>query len=185
MGSALWGDFDWHGGSVDIDIDEFNNFNKTNITNRKWEHNVEHRKGVQYRDQLSQQKFNRTTHTGGDTREAFRGRAESGRQELAGADDERIRRDVEGGRLEAERRDRPGAERSRQANAFQGIGNGREVRRDSDRGRASVQSAAASRAAHSAGGGHFSRGGGGRGGGHVGGRGGGSRMGGRGGGRGR
>ena len=159
VGSALWGDFDWHGRDVDIDVNKFNNFNKTNITNRKWEHNVEHRKGVQYREQLSQQKFNRTTHTGGDTREAFRGRAESGWHELARANDEGRRRDVKGGRLEAERRDRPGAERSRQANAFEGLGNGREVRRDSDRGRASVQSAAASRAAHSAGGGHFSRGG--------------------------
>jgi hypothetical protein len=68
--------------------------------------------------------------------------------------------------LEAECRNRPGAERSRQADAFQGLGNGREVRRDSECGRASIQSAAASRVAHSAGGGHFSREGGCRGGGH-------------------
>jgi glucose-6-phosphate 1-dehydrogenase len=43
---------------------------------------------VQYRDAANQQRYDRTTRTGADAREAFRGRAESGRQELArgGAD---------------------------------------------------------------------------------------------------
>ena len=39
--------------SLSAHITTAENFNKTNITNRKWEHNVEHRKGVQYREQLS------------------------------------------------------------------------------------------------------------------------------------
>ncbi len=120
VGSALWGDFDWGHGDVDVNVNRYNSFNKTNITSGKWEHNVQHRKGVQYRDSVSQQKYNRATRTGGDGREAFRGRAESGQRELARGGDE-IRRDLEKGRVGAERgrveggrgdaeRGRPGAE---------------------------------------------------------------------------
>ena len=243
VGSALWGNCNWGRGDVNVNVNNYNNFNRTNISNSTWQHNVEHRKGVQYRDSVSQQKFNRTMSTGGDAREAFRGRAESGRQQLAHGGAEGVRRDLERANVGTERRDRPherqtgtrqsaqghremgardrpeagrtagrqlgqehhqlgardrtGADRQRQAEAFQGIGNGREVRRDSERGLASRQSAAASRASAvgqggggrfggSGGGGHFSGGGGGRGGGHSGGGGGGGgRMGGHGGGRGR
>jgi hypothetical protein len=198
VGAALWGDCDWGRGDVNINVNNYNSFNKTNITNAKWEHNSVHRKGVQYRDSVSQQKYNRTTRTGGDSREAFRGRAESGRQELTRRGTEGIQRDLERGRAGTERRDSPGAgrtadrqlgqerrgstardrqsiNRGRQADAFQGIGNGQEVRRDSQRGSASRQSAATSRASFQGsgrtGGGHVGSAGGGR----VGGRGGGSR----------
>jgi hypothetical protein len=207
VGSALWGDCDWHGGDVDINVNNYNNFNKTNITNEKWEHNSVHRKGVQYRDSVSQQKYNRTTRTGGDAREAFRGRAESGRQELSRRGTEGVQRDLErghGGVQRGERGRELGSrehreasrtadrhagqgheaiggrerhpDRHRQAEAFQGIGNGREVRRDSERGFASRQSAVASRASHGGGGGRLGGGGGGGGFG-----GGGGRMGGHGG----
>jgi Protein of unknown function (DUF3300) len=231
VGSALWGGCDWGRGDVDINVNRYNTFNRTNITNARWEHNVEHRKGVQYRDTVSQQKYNRTTRTGGDAREAFRGRAESGRRELARTGTEEVRRDLERGgaeglrrdaergRLQAESREGRGAGRTgdrqlgqehrergarerpdagrtagrqverehkqlgsgdhqrashhRQAEAFQGIGHGQEVRRDSARGFSSRQSATASRASHRAGSGHLSGGGGGgRGGGHGGGGGG-------------
>ncbi len=37
VGSAMWGHCNWRGGSV-------------NINNPNWQHNVDHRKGVQYRD---------------------------------------------------------------------------------------------------------------------------------------
>jgi hypothetical protein len=228
VGAALWGDCDWGHGDVNVNVNNYNNFNRTNITNANWQHNVEHRKGVQYRDSVSQQQYNRTTRTGGDAREAFRGRAESGRQQLAHGGAESVRRDLERANVGSERRDRPserqvgdrqrarerqelgardrpdagrtgghqlgrehrqlgardrlGADRPRQAEAFQGIGNGREVRRESERGFASRQSAAATRTSAvgqggggrlggGGGGGHFS-GGGGRGGGHLGGGGG-------------
>jgi Protein of unknown function (DUF3300) len=231
VGSALWGNCNWGYGDVNVNVNNYNNFNRTNITNSAWQHNVEHRKGVQYRDSVSQQKFNRTINTGGDAREAFRGRAESGRQQLAHGGAESVRRDLERANVGAERRDRPserqigdrqsaqarrepgtrdrpdagrtashqlgreqrqigtherrGADRPRQAEAFQGIGNGREVRRDSERGFASRQSAAATRASATGhrGSGHFG-GGGSRGGGHFGGGGGGGgHLGGHGGGR--
>jgi hypothetical protein len=203
VGSALWGGCNWSNGDVDINVNRYNNFNRANISNGKWEHNVEHRKGAQYRDAASQQKYNRTTRTGGDAREAFRGRAESGRQELARGGAEGIQRDLQRGGAGAEGRDAPGAsrgadrqlgperresgvrdrqgiDRSRDPAAFQGMGQGREVRRDSERGLASRQSAAASRGSFAAGGrsggssgggfsrsggGGFGRGGGGRGGG--------------------
>jgi hypothetical protein len=181
VGAALWGGYDWHHGDVDINVNRYNNFNKTNITSGRWEHNVEHRKGVQYRDAASQQKYNRTARTGGDAREAFRGRAESGRQELArGGAEGRERpgatrtaeRQLGQERRESGVRERQDVGRGREPAAFQGIGQGREVRRDSERGLASRQSAAASRASFGggggfsrAGGGGFSRGGGGRGGG--------------------
>ena len=50
-----------------------------------WQHSPEHRKGSQYRDTGTQQKFNR----GGDSaraasRESFRGRAEQGRRDMGG-----------------------------------------------------------------------------------------------------
>jgi Protein of unknown function (DUF3300) len=106
VGSALWGNCNWGRGDVDINVNNYNNFNRTNISNSTWEHNVEHRKGVQYRDSVSQQKFNRTMSTGGDAREAFRGRAESGRQQLAHGGAEQVRRDLERSNVAAERRDR-------------------------------------------------------------------------------
>jgi uncharacterized membrane protein YgcG len=213
VGSALWGGYGWHHGDVDINVNNYNDFNRANISSGKWEHSAEHRRGVQYRDTASQQKYDRTTRTGGDSHEAFRGRAESGRQELARGGAEGIQRDLERGRGGVERRDTPGAsrtgdrqvgqerresgvrerqgiDRGREPAAFQGMGQGREVRRDSERGLASRQSAAASRASFGGGsqfggasGGGFSRGGGGgfsRAGGGGFGRGGGGRGGGRG-----
>ena len=107
VGSALWGNCNWGRGDVNINVNNYNNFNRTNITSGTWQHNVEHRKGVQYRDSVSQQKFNRTMSTGGDAREAFRGRAETGRQQLAHGGAEGVRRDLERANVGAERRDRP------------------------------------------------------------------------------
>ena len=46
VGSALWGDCDWGRGDVDINVNGYNSFNRTNITDRTWEHSAEHRKGV-------------------------------------------------------------------------------------------------------------------------------------------
>ena len=93
-----WGGANWGRGDVDIDVNRNTNFN-TNINREQakqnlqargqreggsFQHDPSHRKGVGYRDNATAQKFNR----GGDAqavkaREDFRGRAESGRQELA------------------------------------------------------------------------------------------------------
>src|SRR5262245_1627640 len=93
-----WGGANWGRGDVDIDVNRNTNFNtnsnreqaKQNLQARgqreggSFQHDPSHRKGVGYRDNATAQKFNR----GGDAqavkaREDFRGRAESGRQELA------------------------------------------------------------------------------------------------------
>jgi hypothetical protein len=88
VGSALWGNCNWGGGNVNINHNTYNNFNKTNIKNGDWNHSPEHRKGTQYRDSASQQKFGKGQQKGAQSREQFRGRAEQGRQEIArgGAD---------------------------------------------------------------------------------------------------
>jgi Spy/CpxP family protein refolding chaperone len=96
-----WGGANWHGGEVDIDVnrntDINNNINRDQAKQKlqergqldqrgqgKWQHNPEHRKGVSYRDQGTAEKFNRASSNDAiKSREAYRGRAEQGRQELA------------------------------------------------------------------------------------------------------
>jgi len=83
VGSALWGGCNWGGGSVTINHNNYNNFNRTNVSGGgNWQHNPENRKGVGYRDQASQQKYG-GQRAGVDSREQFRGRADQGRQEIS------------------------------------------------------------------------------------------------------
>jgi uncharacterized membrane protein YgcG len=84
VGAAIWGNCNWGGNNVNINVNKYNNFNKTNISNGNFNHNAEHRKGVAYRDQGTAQKYNR----GGDraaaqSRDQFRGHAEQGRQQMS------------------------------------------------------------------------------------------------------
>lgn len=97
VGGALWGNCNWGQSDVDIDINRYNNFNRTeinanrntNVSNRanntgKWQHNAQHRQGVGYRDTATQQKYGRAASGQGiQSREEFRGRAEQGRQEIS------------------------------------------------------------------------------------------------------
>ncbi|MBM3116099.1 DUF3300 domain-containing protein [Jeongeupia naejangsanensis] len=85
VGSALWGGCNWGRGDVDINVNRYNNFNRTNISNSNWNHNVDHRRGVQYRDNATQQRY-RGNRTGVDSREAFRGRADQERGQLGNVD---------------------------------------------------------------------------------------------------
>jgi hypothetical protein len=93
-----WGGCNWHGGDVDVDVNRNTNFNR-NINREQyrahmeargqsgrgsWQHDASHRKGVPYRDQGTAQRFNRGSDArAAASREAFRGRAERGRQELS------------------------------------------------------------------------------------------------------
>jgi len=99
MGAAwgyAWGSTNWSGGNVKYNYNQNININ-TNINRNQyaqqlpaggqgnWQHNAEHRKGVAYRDQATAQQFNRgTANEAAKSRDAFRGRAETGRQDLAG-----------------------------------------------------------------------------------------------------
>jgi hypothetical protein len=99
MGAAwgyAWGSPNWHGGNVKYNYNQNININRNINRNRyattlpaggqgNWQHNVEHRKGVSYRDQGTAQKYNRaSTSDAVKSREDFRGRADQGRQQPSG-----------------------------------------------------------------------------------------------------
>jgi hypothetical protein len=111
VGAALWGNCNWGGGDVNINNNNYNNFTKNvNNSNRQnqinnrpansggrgqggqggrgqggWQHSPDHRRGAQYRDAGTQQKFNKSGPANAASRDAFRGRAQEGRQELGRA----------------------------------------------------------------------------------------------------
>jgi hypothetical protein len=108
VGSALWGgcNWGWGHGDIDIDVNRYNSFNRnvsndfnrTNIHNNyqggKWQHDASHRKGVGYRDAKTQERFGKAPGGSAASRDAFRGRAEQGRQELAKDGGASARRDL-------------------------------------------------------------------------------------------
>ncbi len=53
VGAAIWGSVDWSRNRVEINPLRYNNFNRTNITDRNWAHNPIHRGAVPYRDAAS------------------------------------------------------------------------------------------------------------------------------------
>jgi hypothetical protein len=189
IGSALWGNCNWGGGNVDINVNKYNNFNRTNIQNSNWSHNAEHRKGVQYRDTASQQRYGKGQRQGVESREQFRGRAEQGRQDISrgGADQfkgtgganrgDRARgggggeRQGAGGATAGDRSagSRSGGAGERGggggAAAFQGAGSGAQTRDFSSRGAASHASSVGHGGGRAGAGGGGFGGGGGRGGG--------------------
>ena len=65
VGAALWGNCHWGWGhsNVNINVNHYNNFNRhtnnnyRNVSNNKWQHNAEHRKGVNYRDRDTARKY--------------------------------------------------------------------------------------------------------------------------------
>ena len=79
VGAAIWGSCNWHhGGSVYVNVNHYNSFNRTTINNPNWNHNVDHRKGVAYRDQKVAQQYNRGSNAqAAKAREEFRGRTET------------------------------------------------------------------------------------------------------------
>lgn len=97
VGGALWGGCNWGHGDIDIDVNRYNNFNRNEINanrntsisdrsvnNGKWQHNSEHRRGVEYRDKSTQQKYGRTSSQQGmQSREQFRGHADQGREQIS------------------------------------------------------------------------------------------------------
>jgi len=80
IGGALWGNCNWGGGNVNINVNRYNNFNRSNISNGNWNHNVNHRGAVPYRDKGVAQQYGRGQSGSAASREAFRGRADAGRQ---------------------------------------------------------------------------------------------------------
>jgi hypothetical protein len=199
VGNAMWGNCNWGGGNVSINQNTYNSFNRTNVSNSNWQHQVDHRKGVQYRDTASQNRYGGGQRQGVQSREEFRGRAEQGRQDIGrgGADGFRGQGgagDRAGGPGVANRAAGPGAGQGgvgdrgshsggRDGGAFGGVGNGAQTRDFSNRGASSRESSArnfgggSGAASGARGGGAAAAGGGARGGGAA--AGGGARGGGR------
>jgi hypothetical protein len=124
IGSWLWGGCNWGGGGVRVEHHRYNNFNRTNISDGNWRHNVEHRKGVAYRDQATASRFDRDFSRNAGAREQFRGRAEQGRVEMQRGDF--------AGRVDGAGVGNRGA--------FDGVGNSAATRDISNRGNASRES---------------------------------------------
>jgi hypothetical protein len=187
VGGALWGNCNWGRGDVNVNVNRYNNFNRTNISNSNWNHNAQHRGAVPYRDQNVARQNGRGQASDAASRDAFRGRSEAGRQQIqsgqvsardvpsnrggAGAGN----RDFGGGQgggfnnASAANRDMSG----RGSSAFDSRGGGAQAQSFSNRGSSSMN---ASRSA-----GNMSRPSGGGGGARAGGGGGGARGGGGGG----
>ncbi|MCO6055671.1 DUF3300 domain-containing protein [Pseudomonas sp. MOB-449] len=73
--NSLWGDCDWGGGDVDIDVNRYNNINTNRQINRnqnKFVHNPINRQGVPYRDNVNRQQ-NGLRLNGSEQRESLRG----------------------------------------------------------------------------------------------------------------
>jgi len=86
IGSIIWGNCNWGGGDINIDVDRFNNINRGQQLDRgqnKFQHNAANRKGVPYRDQATRERFDKGR-GGAEARNNFRGRdpvTESRRQQ--------------------------------------------------------------------------------------------------------
>jgi hypothetical protein len=174
MGAAwgyAWGGCHWGHGEVDIDINRNVNINKNinrnkyanKVSNREggrgsWKHNPEHRKGVSYRDKSTAKRFDKGASRDARSREAFRGRAQKGRQDLArsGADKGSLGRGGNKKRKDAGGFEQSGSEK-RSGGAFGGYGRGSRTKEYSGRGHKSMSSS------RSRGRSGMSRGGGGRG----------------------
>ena len=94
VGGALWGDCDWGGGDIDIDVDRYNNINTNRQIDRssnKFNHNAANRDGVPYRDNASRERYG-NQRQGASQRDAYRGRDTS---QARNADRDRARQSME------------------------------------------------------------------------------------------
>ena len=81
-GSAIFGGWNWGGRGnsyVNVNVNRAvnidNNFNRNNINaDGRWNHDVDHRKGVGYRDAAARERFNQGPRPDAAQREEFRGR---------------------------------------------------------------------------------------------------------------
>jgi hypothetical protein len=167
-----WGNCNWRRGDVNVDINRNTNFNNTidrsKYQNRvttgqggrgEWKHDPEHRRGTAYRDQATAQRFDKGISRDAQSREAYRGRGETGRQEVALGDRSA------GGRQDIGSFDRGGAQQLSDRNAFSGYDRGSQTRDFSSRGNQSLSSSRGGGMSRGGGGGMSRGGGGGRGGG--------------------
>jgi hypothetical protein len=168
MTAAIFDGFDWNNHDVNVNVNRNTNINRQNVDAKKWQHDPAHRKGVNYRDQASREKYGGADRRAAESRKDFRGHDQRPEARRDGGPGQASQRDGrqgvergQGDRAGAAGRDAPGGDRAqardqRQPAAFDRQGGGQQAQRDSARGQASRQSMAQSR------GGGGARGGGGR-----------------------
>jgi len=73
-----WGHWDWRHHTIDVNIDRHINVNRninissTNVQTTQWQHDVNHRRGVTYRNETTRQRYGQSL-KGAETRRDFRG----------------------------------------------------------------------------------------------------------------
>jgi Protein of unknown function (DUF3300)/Chaperone of endosialidase len=84
IGNAVWDNFDWGRGNINVDIDrdiDINrNVNRSDVKFSNWQHNSHHRRGVNYNNDAVKNKFANANIKSGDRKLDYRGR--SGEQVL-------------------------------------------------------------------------------------------------------
>jgi hypothetical protein len=150
LGAAIaggWWDcgIGWGGGGVYVDHHRnFNNFNRNNIGNinrdnirngQRWNHNVDHRKGVEYGNNGLRNKYGRNSGRGANGRQDFRGRSDANR---AGSNFGNNNRGGSFGNRGGLDRSSYGARGT--GGGFDGIGRGGSTRQFSSRGAGSMRS---------------------------------------------
>src|SRR5262249_32825692 len=73
-GAALWGGCDWGRGDVNVNVNKYNNFNKTNVSHGNWNPNAARRGAVPYRANGSRQQYGTRDRQAAQARNDFRGR---------------------------------------------------------------------------------------------------------------
>jgi len=72
VGPAIWGHCDWRHRRVGINVPHYNRFNHTHIVDPHWTHDIDHRRGVPYRDDATRRQYGRAL-PGAEARRDFRG----------------------------------------------------------------------------------------------------------------
>jgi hypothetical protein len=86
VGAAIWGNCNWRGNQVNVNVNNYNNFNRTNIQNNNFQHNTANRKGVPYSNQAAASQYNRGANTqGAQSRDQYRGREQGASATQQGA----------------------------------------------------------------------------------------------------
>jgi Protein of unknown function (DUF3300) len=170
-----WSNCNWHGGNVNVNYNRTTNFNTVNINNRtgnqNWQHNVDHRRGVAYRDNATSQRYGQSSARSMESRQARGYGGGTGQQNV-----QQKRSQTSGmsqqSRQQGQAKQNRGSggsysgARSGGQSAFNGAGNGKSERMASQRGQASRSQSyhgggSRSGSSGSRGGGGGSRGGGG------------------------
>lgn len=77
VGAALWGNCNWVNNDININVNQYNSYNRTNISNNDWKHDPSHRKGVPYTDSGVARQFGQGQPRNTAAHENFRGRPQN------------------------------------------------------------------------------------------------------------